>query len=183
MKKIRMKEILLEAVGQLLENDKDLIMLESDSMVCESIQGKKEMERKLHEVCINHRLGVYLERILQSKDIYNYFVDIEYNRYYKNEKFVKTLDGAIGVFRPDIIIHRRMDRSDDQHLMIIEAKKELASEADIKKIKAFMTDERYRYQYGARIIYNELINCRVDLFYFEENEIKQECILPPSSFA
>ena len=172
-----MKEVLLEAVRQLLENDKDLIILDMDSRVYESIPDKKELERKLHEVCINHRLAVYLERILQSKNINNYFVDIEYNRYYKNEKSVKFLNGLSRVCRPDIIIHKRMHKSDDQHLLVVEAKKDMKSNVDIDKIKGFMMDENYKYQYGARIIYKQLKNCIVDFFYFEEETIKRERIL------
>lgn len=176
MEKIVMKEILLEAVGQLLKNDSDLIILDMDSQVYESIPKRKVLERKLHEVCINHRLAVYLERVVQSMDLNNYYVDIEYNRYYKNEKSVEMLNGGPEVCRPDIIIHKRMHKSNDQHLLVVEAKKDLESDADIDKIKAFMNDKRYMYQYGARIIYKEFKNCIIDFFYIEEETIKNERI-------
>ena len=176
MEKTVMKEILLEAVGQLLKNDSDLIILDMDSQIYESISDKKDLERKLHEVCINHRLAVYLELIIQSMDLDNYYVDIEYNRYYKNEKSVEMLNGVSKVCRPDIIIHKRMHKSDDQHLLVVEAKKDVESEADIDKIKAFMTDKRYMYQYGARIIYKEFKNCIIDFFYIEGETIKNERI-------
>jgi hypothetical protein len=176
MEKTVMKEILLEAVSQLMENDKYLIILDMDSQVIESIPDKKNLERKLHEVCINHRLALYLERKLQSLDIKDYFVDIEYNRYYRNEKWVHV-DGKLQVCRPDIIIHKRMHKSNDQHLLVVEAKKDSDFIKDINKIRAFMSDTNYKYQYGARIIYKELENCRVDFFYIEADTIKQERIL------
>lgn len=177
MEKSVMKGILFEAVRQLLKNDKDLIMQDKESMVYESIPGKKDLERKLHEVCINHRLAVYLERIIQSMNLDGYFIDIEYNRYYRNEKYVEKLNGVSEVCRPDIIIHRRMNKLDDQHLLIIEAKKDLESEVDVEKILAFMNDKKYRYQYGARIIYKEFKNCIIDFFYIEGELIQRERIL------
>ena len=177
MEKTVMKEILLGAVAQLLKNDSDLIVLDMDSQIYESIPDKKDLERKLHEVCINHRLAVYLELIIQSMDLNNYYVDIEYNRYYKNEKSVEMLNGVSKVCRPDIIIHKRMNKSDNQHLLVVEAKKDVESEADIDKIKAFMNDKRYMYQYGARIIYKKFKNCIIDFFYIEGETIKNERIL------
>lgn len=83
----------------------------------------EKYERKLHEVCINHRFAHYIERLLPDYYPNDYKVDIEYNRYYKNKKYV-DIAGDRRVVRPDIIIHTRAVRSEyPQHLLVIEAKK------------------------------------------------------------
>jgi hypothetical protein len=69
--------------------------------------------RKLHEVCINHKLAEHLatEILPLLGDSQEIFVDIEFNREGINFKDV-TIDGRIERVRPDIIIHNR--KSDGQ---------------------------------------------------------------------
>ena len=85
--------------------------------------GRVKKDQKLYEVCINHRLAVYIEYYLKCHER-EYFVDIEYN---KNNYLPKTLiiNGNKEKVRPDIIIHTRIENNNhlDRNYMIIEIKK------------------------------------------------------------
>ncbi len=172
----KMKMILLSAIRKLVDNDKNLVILDEESEVIESIDGKRELERKLHEVCINHKLAIYLEEELRHQEVEGFYVDIEYNRYYRNEKWV-IVNGEEKICRPDIIIHKRTEKAKDQHLLVIEAKKNENSNDDRMKIRGFMLDERYQYKYGARINYRKLNNREVEFFVHKSGEVISE-ILP-----
>ena len=169
----KIEKILKKSIRDLEINDSDLISIDEDSIVIEYIPEKIKYERKLHEVCINHRLAVYLDRHLREEAGNHYCVDIEYNRYYKNQKAVKTADFDSNV-RPDIIVHKRMDRTAPQHLLVIEAKKDRVDQYDEKKIRALMKDERYQYLYGARIVYKDCKKIKIDFYYKIKDEIKNK---------
>lgn len=100
---------------------------------------------KLHEVCINHRLAVYIEHHLPD-ELNDYYVDIEYNRYNLDRKYV-SLGNEEFEARPDIIIHRRMNPRNKPipHYLIIEAKKENINEKDLRTVRGFLTDPKYKY--------------------------------------
>lgn len=172
----KIERILKKSIRDLKINDSDLISIDEDSVVIEYIPEKIKHERKLHEVCINHRLAVYLERHLSEEAENNYCVDIEYNRYYKNQKAVKTADFDFNV-RPDIIVHKRMERTAPQHLLVIEAKKDQVDQNDERKIRALMKDERYQYLYGARIVYRDYKRIKIDFYYKIKDEIKNKKLI------
>jgi hypothetical protein len=109
--------------------------------------------RKLHEVCINHRLANHLEK--EIIPVFGLdeaiFIDIEFNRDgvdFKNT----TIDDGDKTVRPDIIIHNRKTGHEKGNLLVGECKKQGASEDDIKKdrqkIVALMMDERYEHSFG-----------------------------------
>ena len=80
-----------------------------------SIEENVEYDaRKLHEVCLNHKLANYLEKlilpILQEENE-KFFVDIEFNREGLNNKFV----------RPDIIIHNRKSGDEKHNFLVMES--------------------------------------------------------------
>jgi hypothetical protein len=107
--------------------------------------------RKLHEVCINHRLAIYLENEILpiiSKAAQRYFVDIEFNREGVNKKKIIVCNGEELVVRPDIIIHNRKSGRQKKNFLIVECKKKGASQAEIdddrKKIRAFMENGKYK---------------------------------------
>lgn len=175
MEKAKIENIIKNAVIDLKKNDIAIIELDEESTVLESIAGKKELERKLHEVCINHRLAVYIEKYVREVDS-SYFVDIEYNRYYKNEKYVDTTYHQ-GNVRPDIVVHKRVTCDENQHLLVVEAKKEILNSIDESKIKALMKDPKYNYKYGARIKYGNIRDIHIDLYHKEENRIVKS-VLP-----
>jgi hypothetical protein len=117
--------------------------------------------RKLHEVCINHRLANHLER-----EVLPYFaeggpmfVDIEFNREGSNYKGI-TIDGEEERVRPDIIIHNRRSGHEKVNLLIAECKKAGSSEEaiarDRKKIEALMVDEKYSYSFGLQVVYGKV---------------------------
>lgn len=77
-----------------------------------------------HEQAICHRLAVYLERFADLN------VDCEYNRQRLHPKRAPGL----GKIKPDILIHKRMDR--DFNLLVVEAKaRATSSTRDIRKVR------------------------------------------------
>ena len=114
--------------------------------------------RKLHEVCINHRLANHLEKDIIPIFRLNeaIFVDIEFNREGVDLKNT-SINGEDKTVRPDIIIHNRKTGHEKVNLLVVEGKKEGASEDDIskdrRKIVALMMDERYEYSFGLQVIY------------------------------
>ncbi len=161
--------LLSEAFRLLCLNDTDLINL-GDSEVIEYNLDVDKHERKLHEVCINHRLAYYIERLLPNYYSNDYKVDIEYNRYYKNKKYV-DIAGDRKVVRPDIIIHTRAVRPEyPQHLLVIEAKKDEDSLEDVGVVKSFIKDVHYQYIFGLTVRYNDFNTVQATLFYKDKNE-------------
>jgi hypothetical protein len=117
--------------------------------------------RKLHEVCINHRLANHLEDSilpLLSGNGEKYFVDIEFNREGKNFKDTE-IDGQKVRIRPDIIIHNRKSGDRKKNYLVIECKKADAGDQekkdDTKKIGALLADKKYSYEFGLQVIYSK----------------------------
>ncbi len=136
--------------------------------------------RKLHEVCINHKLAEHLgTEILplfaNSREI---FVDIEFNREGVDFKDV-IIAGQIERVRPDIIIHNRRSHAEKFNFLVVECKKSdtLAGEItyDREKITALMTDPRYDYHFGLQVIYDA---CAIKgtLFYKQDSLIRTSAI-------
>jgi hypothetical protein len=173
----KIRNLLLEAFHLLCINDTDLIDL-GDSEVLEYSVDSGKLERKLHEICINHRLAHYIEELLPKYYPNVYKVDIEYNRYYKNKKYV-DVEGEKKTVRPDIIVHTRAKQTEyPQHLLVIEAKKDIDCPEDIKVIKSFIKDRRYRYIFGLAVRYNDFNPVETTLFYEDTNEnIQNEKII------
>lgn len=108
-------------------------LLEKDSNI---------IDRKLHENCINHRLAMYMGLGIEHNVIN---VDCEYN---------KNMDGAKEVLGhkrlPDIIIHQR--KSNENNLILIEAKKQKLDVEDIEKINYYLL-EPYKYKVTVGVLY------------------------------
>jgi hypothetical protein len=132
--------------------------------------------RKLHEVCINHKLAEHLAieiiPLLDSSE--KMFVDIEFNREGINFKNV-IINGRTERVRPDIIIHNRRSGTDRLNLLVAECKKSDASYQEIshdrRKIIALMTDLRYQYHFGLQIIYGRPA-IRGTFYYKQDSSIK-----------
>jgi len=134
--------------------------------------------RKLHEVCINHKLANYLEHMIfpllprEPK----MFVDIEFNREGLNYKAVRLGDEDKRV-RPDIVVHNRRSNKDKINFLVVECKKEGSLkeeiEEDFRKIYAMMEDERYSYTFGLQVIYGKS-QIKSFLFYKYDTGIKSE---------
>ena len=136
--------------------------------------------RKLHEICINHRLANHLEREILpifglDKAI---FIDIEFNR--EGADFKSTMiNGEDKTVRPDIIIHNRKTGQEKMNLLVVECKKQGASDEDIRKdrekIVAFMKDERYEYSFGLQVSYGS-VGVKGELFFKSESSITSEAV-------
>jgi len=173
-----MKDELIEAVYnsflRLKENDGSLFD-------CPIEKDTGYNARKLHEVCINHKLANYLEEfifpILKGEDE-AYFVDIEFNREGLNFKKLDIKDNE-KLVRPDIIIHNRKSGEEKNNFLIIECKKVGVSiqeiEKDKSKIESFLRDDKYRYKFGLQVIYGK--NKIEGIIYtIEDNNITTERI-------
>lgn len=132
--------------------------------------------RKLHEVCINHRLANHLEDSilpLLSGNDEKYFVDIEFNREGINYKETE-IEGQKELVRPDIIIHNRKSGNRKNNFLVVECKKadakDCEKEYDTKKIIALLADGKYSYKFGLQAIYskNEIIGT---LFFIDNDAI------------
>ncbi len=155
--------VLNNAIASLLQEDG--ILFECDAYSQDGYDS-----RKLHEVCINHRLAIHIERhispvIMCDNKIY---VDIEFNKEGTN---IKKLVGSINVVRPDIIIHNRKSGNDKHNILVIECKKKGATsrelEDDKENVLALMSDDKYKYIYGSQIIYSKNdVKC---LIYYKHN--------------
>ena len=143
-----------KAIQRLIEEDLDNLMKELEAPIILSEEHKK-LDRKLHEITINHRLAVYIEAIINAEfpDYRKYKVDIEYNRFYHNHKEVLTEEGPKEA-RPDILVHTRTEKDINQHFLAVECKKENISKNDLLKIKGLISDENYNYLFGATVSYN-----------------------------
>ncbi len=145
------KRIIIMSIKRLVKFDDDIFKQKMPSLT-KATEKERVLNRELHETTLNHRLAVYIEQVLKLKKVTGYHVDIEYNRNFSNPKFVNLGEVRIPV-RPDILVHKRMDKTPDAHLFVIEAKKHITSSHDINKIKGFLTDPEYLYKYGLTISY------------------------------
>lgn len=128
---------------------------------------------KLHEVCINHRFAIYLERtISECPSLIGYSIDIEYNRYGNDVK--RSPDCK--PIRPDVIVHKRRDNGQSENLLVIEAKMADGHNNDEARIRMMMSDDGiFKYRFGAKLTYNEFTNaeCR---FYSKPEVDRPEII-------
>ena len=123
------------------------------------IKARSPGARKLHEVCVNHRLANHLEdEVLPLLGSQEMFVDIEFNREGGRCKNVR-MDGKDEILRPDIIIHNRRAGPEKRNFLVVECKKEGTRRREIdkdrRKILALMDDETYEYAFGLQVIYGK----------------------------
>ena len=170
----RVENAIREAFKKLKECDGNLFE-------CPIEEGAEYDSRKLHEVCINHKLAIYLEEYLLPEIVNGneiFYTDIEFNREgidFKNLQY----DGQDHRVRPDIIIHNRKSGARKRNFLVVECKKDFASddkkEADVRKILAFLTDQRYEYKFGLQTIYSKQA-ITAKLFFVENDQIKYRAI-------
>lgn len=171
--KQQIKQAVLKAFSKLTRADGSLF-------ACEIEEEFGYDSRKLHEVCINHKLAIYLENeilpIISGADQI-YFVDIEFNREGVNKKKIIACNGEELVVRPDIIIHNRKSGVQKSNFLIVECKKNGANHTEIdddrKKIRAFIEDDKYKYSFGLQVVYGKDM-IKGTLFYKNGQAIEQE---------
>jgi len=138
------------------------------------LKDKSIIKRDTHEESINHRFGIYFERLVNENSDMNYDIDMEYNRNYKNPKEVK-INGKKSNIRPDIIAHIR--ETNDNNLIAIQFKKKYNSDthkADMDKIGSLFL-QPYNYKYGCLIEY--LPNERYFKIEFFDNLITNKIVI------
>ena len=96
----------------------------------------------MHEVALCHRLAVHLEN---SGEFGGYLIDCDYNRSGINVKRHPREKVKNCGFRPDIIVHKR--GSDDDNLIMIEAKKASATRPQKRKAKKRLKRHAKEYKY------------------------------------
>ncbi|MFQ6758245.1 MAG: hypothetical protein D9V46_12160 [Deltaproteobacteria bacterium] len=127
----QLKEVVIESLSKLCENDYLLI------------------ESSVKEECINHKFAQYIEYITkQSLPHIDVDVDVEYNKY---EHDPKKMMGQTPI-RPDIIVHKRQSGNSNNYLAI-EAKKEYSSKHDKEKIEHLVLSENFNYSLGCLVSY------------------------------
>lgn len=176
MKLLQIKDIILKALDSLSLKDDDIFKLKTPKFPNKNAENKateieKLLNRELHETTLNHRFAYYLETELLKENITCYCVDIEYNRNFGNSKTTLVKSNHIPI-RPDILIHKRMSKDKDRHLLAVEAKKGKSTEHDIDKIKGLMLDSEYLYDYGLTISYSYDQNKITGILYFKEPDGK-----------
>ena len=145
----------------IIESFKDLIEQDGELFGFKVNEESEKNGRKLHEVCINHKLSIHLSNhifpLLHERG-QQYFADIEFNRNGEREKAV-IIDRSKQVVRPDIIIHNRKDKDEKSNFLVVEGKKIGCSKKDynddVTKITGLMASEDYQYEYGLMVLYKE----------------------------
>lgn len=173
-----MKNNLTEAITA---SFKDLIEQDGELFGFQINEAKEENARKLHEVCINHKLSIYLSNhifpLLRERG-QTYFADIEFNRNGITEKAV-VINKQEQVVRPDIIIHNRKHGVEKSNFLIVECKKDGCREKDIgddiTKIKGLMISQDYQYEYGLMVLYKKQ-SIEAEFFYDKDGEIVSESL-------
>jgi hypothetical protein len=169
------KNELNAAVGEAL---KRLLQIDGSLFDCPIEEDFPYDARKLHEVCINHKLANHLEAVILPLTTHmgKMFVDIEFNREGLNPKEAPIGDENKKV-RPDIIVHNRRSAQNKKNLLVIECKKTGCSPEDIdkdqSKIWALMEDPRYSYSFGLWVAYGK-DRIDADLFYKNGTGISSE---------
>jgi hypothetical protein len=169
-----MREAILSSIKMLKQDDGSLFAMPIEE------NAYHYDARKLHEVCINHKLAEHLAtNILPLLDnSQRMFVDIEFNREGINFKRV-TVEGQEEKVRPDIIVHNRKSNEDKFNLLIVECKNVNAADVDVqrdvKKIKALMSDSRYDYHFGFQVFYGAVC-VKGKIFYKLNGSIMEEPI-------
>ncbi|MFZ2411553.1 MAG: hypothetical protein WAW23_08285 [Candidatus Methanoperedens sp.] len=135
------KEKILEALRLFINKDK-----------------QKLLQVDIYEPTISHRIAVYLEGLFPDYDI-----DCEYNKNLHGEK--KDVNGK--KIRPDIIIHKRLNDTDN--CVIIEIKKNgknsKLAKIDIQKLKDMMIGT-LNYDLG---VFVGVLKRRIDICWIEKN--------------
>ena len=168
------KNELNAAVGEAL---KRLLQIDGSLFDCSIEEDFPYDARKLHEVCINHKLANHLEHVILPlvRDMGELFVDIEFNR--EGLKSKEAPGDATKKVRPDIIVHNRRSDQDKKNLLVVECKKAGCSRDDIdtdqSKIRALMEDPRYSYSFGLWVAYGK-DRIDADLFYKNGTGISSE---------
>lgn len=151
------------------------------------VKDKILLEYNVSERCLCGALKSRMEDVLNEKEVEGYYVDIEYNRNYKDVKKIPTIkkkkketDNIVS----DLILHGRNKDLKQDNLLTLEMKKtdqdDKAKELDRERLR-FLTDENnsidktikceYPYRYIMGIFYE--IDCANRKAYIEYYQNKR----------
>lgn len=131
---------------------------ELDLSIRDALRMLYRHDKYLIDNCSSERgivfhFGGYLKNILNKKDTFKpYNVDYEYNRNMDDPKKL-----SLSVVIPDLIIHKRGE-SYPANLLVVEFKgwwNNQDHKADKSKIKKFMNDDPYKYEYGLFVVFEK----------------------------
>lgn len=137
----------------------------------DSGKGLEGLERS-----VAFRVGHYFAQKVENECAFSRFsVDMEYNRYGKESK-----RGISGLIRPDLQLHRRGSKSED-NILVCEFKVENASTSDDDEKLKHMTlqesrclngrePQEYNYEIGISLVMKE----ELAIFYIFEKGVKEE---------
>jgi len=158
---VKLKEAFLSAFHDLETNEGSLFKYSDD--LKKDINAGGQIQRKLHEVCLNHKLANYIEKyVLPLIATENMFVDIEFNRDGGNFKEL-NYNGDEKKVRPDIIIHNRESGNQKKNFLVVECKKQVVGNKqnqdkialDTQRLESFLKDEKYLYRFGLSVLYKD----------------------------
>ena len=137
MERDELENLIETSLDEFFKNEQDLIDIDAN------------------ERSISFKIASYIQK--QVPSVWN--VDCEYNRDGNDTKLLgiqiedtKTDDTKGRTVYPDIIIHKRRKK---ENLLIIEIKKSgIDYEKDLKKIKDFLSSDKYSYKFGLMLIIN-----------------------------
>lgn len=169
-----MKDKLRDAIQQSFQS---LLTDDGELFDCPIEIHAKYDSRKLHEVCLNHRLACHLEANLVpllATIRERMFVDIEFNR--EGVDFKKlVVKGKEERIRPDIIVHNRRSGKNKINLLVVECKRSDSPnrmiEEDRDKLLAFLKDDRYQYSFALQVLYAKAQVCGTLFFIIENGSI------------
>jgi hypothetical protein len=160
----------------ILSSFKDLIDVHRQLFNCSIGDAEDHVEgRKLHEVCVNHQLANILHSYISGVEANGtLFTDIEFNKEGDNPKTF-SVNGKSA--RPDIIVHNRKSGADKLNILVIECKKEGADNdtinRDSDKLRRFINDPKFAYQFGLRVLYGNN-GIQAELFFRNGTNIESE---------
>jgi len=143
-----LKQLLAEALNQLYEKDKSLIL------------------RRANERSITFRFGIYFEELVKKSSFKHLNIDAEYNRNGEKYKWMPSELKRNSTY-PDILLHQR--ETNNENKLFIEFKghwntNEKARDIDIKKLEYFTSqNDEYRYTLG---VFVELEREKWNIKYF-----------------
>lgn len=168
----KLKNAFLSAFNDLETNEGSLFKYSED--LKKDIKDGGKIQRKLHEVCLNHKLANYMEKhVLPKVGIENMFIDIEFNREGGNFKEL-DYNGDEKKVRPDIIIHNRKFGNEKNNFLVVECKKQIVGNKqnqakiviDTQRLEFFLRDEKYLYRFGLSVLYKD-DGIQADLYWLD----------------
>ena len=137
------------------KSDVELVIKEKINKVIKKLckDDNYLLEHSASERSISHRFARYLEEQFAGE---GWDIDCEYNRLGEAEKklYWREFGEKPNLVLPDIIVHHR---GKTENLLVIEIEKTIQydhTDKDFKKLKAFLSENDYRYRFSLFLKFN-----------------------------